>query len=58
MAQDQDLEVPGPIVPATLATADDETHESADDEVEQGEHQPIVGVLIANRGFRPPRGEA
>ena len=56
MTQDEDLEVLGSIVSATMATRDDDPAEDADPEVEEGEHQPIVGALIANLGFRPPRG--
>ena len=55
MTQDEDLESLGSIISATMATRDDDPAEDADREVEEGEHQPIVGALIANRGFRPPR---
>jgi len=56
VTQDEDLESFGSIVSATMATRDDEPGEDADREVDEGEHQPIVRALIANRGFRPPRG--
>ena len=36
MAEDEDLEVLGPVVSALLATADEETDESVGDEVEEG----------------------
>ncbi len=55
VTQDEDLEILGPIVSATLATGADEPDEDADREGEEGEHPPIVGALIANRGLRPPR---
>jgi len=54
--EDEDLEVLGSVVSATPSTADEETDECADDEVEEGQQRPIVpGCPIANRGFRPPR---
>jgi hypothetical protein len=42
VAEDEDLEVLGPVVLALLATADEETDESAGDEVEERPHRPIV----------------
>ena len=58
MAENEDLEVLGSIGSTRLSSADEETDEGADDEVEEGQHRPIVrGCPIANQGFRPPRGE-
>ncbi len=52
VTEDQDLEVLGSVVSATLATADEETGERPDDEVQEGQHRRIVrGDLIVNRGF-------
>ncbi len=42
MPEDEDLEVLGPVVSATLATADEETGERPDDEVEEGQHRRII----------------
>ena len=56
MAEDEDLEVLGAVVPVRSTTTDEQTDEGADDEVEERPHQPIVlGGPIANRGFRTPR---
>lgn len=42
---------------ARLSSADEETDEGADDEVEERPHRPIVpGGTSANLGFRPPTG--
>ena len=58
VTEDQDLEVLGAVISATLATANEETDEGADDEVQEREHRLIVRELSkVNRGFRPPRGE-
>jgi hypothetical protein len=58
MAEDEDLEVLGPVVLALLATADEETDESAGDEVEEGQHRPIVpGLSERESGFPTPTGE-
>jgi hypothetical protein len=55
MAQDEDLEILGPGVSATLATADDEADEGADDDVEEGQHRPIVpGLSERESGFPTP----
>src|SRR5450759_2407277 len=52
MAEDEDLEVLGAVVPVTPAGADDEGEEGANEQVEDRPHQPIlVGDPIANRGF-------
>ena len=52
MAEDEDLEVLGAVVPVTPAGADDEGDEGANEQVEDRPHQPIVvGDPIANRGF-------
>jgi hypothetical protein len=56
MAQDEDLEVLGPVVLALLATADEETDESAGDEVEERPHRPIVRVVRARIGVSDPHG--
>jgi hypothetical protein len=42
MAEDEDLEVLGPVVLALLATADEETDEATGDEVEERPHRPMV----------------
>jgi len=40
-----------------LATADEETDEGADDEVEEGQHRPIVpGLSERESGFPTPTG--
>src|SRR5664280_3029941 len=55
VAEDEDLEVLGPVVLALLATADEETDESADDEVEERPHRPIVpGRSESESGFPTP----
>ncbi len=57
MPEDQDLEVLGAVISATLATADEETDEGADDEVEEGQHRPIVpGLSDRESGFSTPTG--
>ena len=42
MAQDEDLEVLGAIIPVRSTTADEQTDEGAHDEVEERPHRPIV----------------
>jgi len=42
VAQDEDLEVLGAVVPATPAGADDEGHEGTDDQVDERPHRSIV----------------
>ena len=55
MAEDEDLEVLASVVSALLATADEETDEGADDEVEEGQHRPIVpGLSERESGFPTP----
>ncbi len=55
VTENEDLEVLGPVVSATLATADEETDEGADDEVEEGQHRPIVpGLSDRKSGFSTP----
>ncbi len=57
LTENEDLEVLGPVVSATLATADEETDEGADDEVKEGQlGRSYWACPIGNRGFRPPRG--
>jgi hypothetical protein len=57
MADDEDLEVLASVVSALLATADEETDEGADDEVEEGQHRPIVpGLSERESGFPTPTG--
>ena len=57
MAEDEDLEVLASVVLALLATADEETDEGADDEVEEGQHWPIVpGLSERESGFPTPTG--
>jgi hypothetical protein len=44
------------IVPATLATGDDETREGAEDEVQKKQHRRIVEAAPTRiPGFGPPR---
>src|SRR5664280_3777789 len=45
VAEDEDLELLGSVGAALLATADEETDEGADDEVEERPHRPIVPGL-------------
>src|SRR5664280_1389308 len=55
MVEDEDLEVLRALVPATMVTADEETHEGADDEVEERPHRPIVpGLSERDSGFPIP----
>ena len=42
MAQDEDLEVLGTVVPVRSTTPDEQTDEGADDEVEERPHRSIV----------------
>ena len=42
MAQDEDLEVLGAVVPVTPAGAHEEGNEGADDQVDERPHRPIV----------------
>ena len=57
MVEDEDLEVLRALVPATMVTADEETHEGADDEVEERPHRPIVpGLSERDSGFPIPTG--
>src|SRR5665647_3555005 len=57
MAEDEDLEVLASVVSALLATADEETDEGADDEVEEGQHRPIVpGLSERESGCPTPTG--
>ena len=55
MAEDEDLELLGSVGATTLATADEETDEGADDEVEERPHRPIVpGLSERESGFPTP----
>jgi hypothetical protein len=57
MAEDEDLEVLRVLVAAMLASADDESNEGADNEVEEGQHRPIVpGWYERESGFLSPTG--
>ena len=57
MAEDEDLQVLGSVVSTRLATADEETDEGADDEVEERPHPPIVpGCSDRDSGFPTPTG--
>ncbi len=57
MAKGEDLEVLGPVVSATLATADEETGKHPDHEVEEGQHRPIVSGAVRSRiGVFDPHG--
>ena len=57
MAENEDLEVFGSVGSTRLSSADEETDESADDEVEEGQHRPIVlGLSERESGFLTPTG--
>src|ERR1035437_5130650 len=57
MAEDEDLEVLGAVVPVTPAGADDEGDEGANEQVEERPHQPIVpGRSEHESGFPTPTG--
>jgi hypothetical protein len=57
MAEDEDLEVLASVVSALLASADEETDEGADDEVEERPHRPIVpGLSERESGLPTPTG--
>jgi hypothetical protein len=56
MAQDEDLEILGPAVSATCATADNQPGERPDDEVYEEPHQPIVPAPERESGFSTPTG--
>jgi hypothetical protein len=57
MAENEDLEVLASVVPAMLASADDESNEGVDNEVEEGPHRPIVpGLSERESGFPTPTG--
>jgi hypothetical protein len=59
MAEDEDLEVLASVVPAMLASADDESNEGVDNEVEEGPHRPIVpGLSERESGFLSPTGSS
>ena len=59
MAEDEDLEVLRVLVAAMLASADDESNEGADNEVEEGQHRPIVpGCYERESGFLSPTASA
>jgi hypothetical protein len=55
MAEDEDLEVLESVGSTRLSSADEETDEGADDEVEEGQHRPIVpGLSERESGFPTP----
>ena len=57
MAENEDLEVPGSVGSTRLSSADEETDDRADDEVEEGQHGPIVpGLSERESGFPTPTG--
>ena len=57
MAENEDLEVLGSVGSTRLSSADEETDEGADDEVEEGQHRPIVpGRSERESGFPTPTG--
>jgi hypothetical protein len=59
MAEDEDLEVLASAVLALLATADEETGEGSDDEVEERPHRPVVlSGPERESGFPTPTGPA
>ena len=54
-AENEDLEVVGSVASTRLSSADEETDEGADDEVEEGQHRPIVpGRSERESGFPTP----
>jgi len=55
--ENEDLEVLGSVGSTRLSSADEETDEGADDEVEEGQHRPIVpGLSERESGFPTPTG--
>ena len=59
VAEDEDLEVLGAVVPATPAGADDAGDEGAEEQVDERPHQPIVpGRSERELGFPTPTGLA
>jgi len=55
MAEDEDLEVLESVGSTRLSSADEEMDEGADDEVEEGQHRPIVpGLSERESGFPTP----
>jgi hypothetical protein len=59
MAENEDLEVLGSVSSTRLSSADEETDEGADNEVEEGQHRPIVpGLSDRESGFPTPTGSA
>jgi hypothetical protein len=57
MTEDEDLEVLGVLVAAVLAAADYDGDEGTGDEVEEGQHRPIVpGRSDRESGFPTPTG--
>ena len=55
MAENEDLEVLGSVGSTRLSSADEETDEGADDEVEEGQHRPIVPGLSERESGFPTR---
>jgi len=59
MAENEDLEVLGSVGSTRLSSADEETDEGADDEVEEEQHRPIVsGTVRARIGVSNPHAVA
>jgi len=57
MAENEDLEVLGSVGSTSPSSADEETDEGADDEVEEGQHRPIVpGLSERESGFPTSTG--
>jgi hypothetical protein len=57
MAENEDLEVLGSVDSTSPSSPDEETDEGADDEVEEGQHRPIVpGLSERESGFPTPTG--
>ena len=57
MAENEDLEVVGSVASTRLSSADEETDEGADDEIEEGQHRPIApGLSERESGFPTPTG--
>ena len=58
-AKNEDLEVLGSVGSTRVSSADEETDEGADDEVEEGQHRPIVpGLLKRESGLPTPTGRS
>jgi hypothetical protein len=52
-AENEDLEVLGSVGSTRVSSADEETDEGADDELEEGQHRPIVPELLKRESGFP-----